>query len=178
MNRRSLVAGVAAVFALRVKLIAAQGATPTASPAATPQAPDHASLREGMYPTIYDPRNIFTRPWLLEPFSVVGTVTSLEIAPPGYGWDTGKEDSGWLLFETVDPPPFFRTEMIIEVALPNDETDNLMVGYDDDPENVFEGDRVRVSGEMVGWWSGETIAGFSHTWPVMHAASINLVEGR
>jgi hypothetical protein len=153
MNRRSLIGGIVG-FPLLVHDAVAFQATPEASPVAVSD-----------YPVLDDPRDLFVRPWNVDGkrFSISGTITQLNIAPPGSGFDL-EEQTGQKLR--------FRCVFTIEVELPGNSADRLIVGFDEDPEGAYEGDRVTVLGELIGKYEAINDRGVDTVWPFMRADDV------
>jgi hypothetical protein len=129
-------------------------ATPEGSPAAVSD-----------YPVLDDPRELFVRPWNLEGrrFSISGTITQLNIAPPGSGFDL-EEQTGQKLR--------FRCVFTMEVELPESSADRLIVGFDEDPEGAYQGDRVTVLGALIGKYEAINDRGVDTVWPFVRADQV------
>jgi hypothetical protein len=133
-------------------------ATPDASPVAVP-----------IYPVLRDPRDLFARPWTLENqlFSISGTITHMIIAPP---------EMAYHLEEQTGMDVWFRCVFTLKVMLPDDRSDHIAVGFDNDPAGAYEGDRVTVKGELVGYYEARNQRGVVTVWPFVRADRVVVAD--
>jgi hypothetical protein len=131
---------IAIMFAVIVTGSAASQATPTTD-----------------YPPLDDVRDIWSRPWSLEsePFSIVGEVSWIRVAPEGDEHPVGDES--------------YRTVIALDLLLPNVDNDTVIVGDDSDPVGINDGDTITVGGVLVGEYEGTARNGREWAWPLMAA---------
>jgi hypothetical protein len=88
-----------------------------------------------------DLRDLFTRPGSLIDQKIVlsGTVRTILVAPAGRGYEIG--DSEFTFVQSV---------LQIDVPLPTGGSEYVVIGYDGDPQGIYEGSWVTVWGSVQG----------------------------
>lgn len=157
MNRRRLIMSSTAgiVLAIGASMALAQDDKLSSDPSpvlqnpATPQAD----------PSIYsgDVRDLWVKPWVFDDswaqFS--GEINQIRVAPPGYGFPVGNDST------TV---AYFRTQIVMDVKVPGNKKEEVLVVINADVPNVYEGDMVIVVGKPSGEHAEEVRVGGGY-WP-------------
>jgi endonuclease YncB( thermonuclease family) len=104
------------------------------------------------------PSNYFDRK-----ITFAGTVLTIQVAPPGRGYEVGDSDPG-----------FFGTYMQVTVTAIDGTTQVIVVGYNGDTSGMFEGTYVVVYGTVFDTHSGTNAFGGLITQPAVNAEIVEL----
>ncbi len=123
----------------------------------------------GTYPPLDEVRDLWVRPWTLEgqQFSLTGTVSTIRVAPEGYGYELGDDK---------DYRDHFRTVLILGVSFPNGGSDVVTLGSHGDLQGIYEDDVVVVAGRWVGTHTSENQLGGEVTHPLIIADHVERVD--
>lgn len=112
-----------------------------------------------------DIRSAFARPWQYEDVLLQfnGVIVEMRVAPPGEGYPVGEPNKQILV----------RSQLLVDAEFEDGNDERILVGYDDDPEDFHQDDRVRVTCQFGGMHEEELVerGGYWH-WPFVIATQI------
>ncbi len=168
MNRRRfLIAGAASITIIWVGAVVVAQSDQLTSPSSYSEEPPATPEAS---PAIYsgDIRDLWVKPWKFEDqwVSFRGVAEQVRVAPPGEGFKVGT-DSDF---------SYFRSQVVVEVDVPGDERETLLVVINADMSGIYDGDTVEVVAKPAG--RHQEPAGGSGYWPfdVVVANTIKKVD--